>query len=153
SGEIHRIATMENFQLASDWSPNGKRILGECPGPKVGICELDPASGVVNSLMVHSTDQLLYPTWSWDARAIAFMRRRPAGKTAIWIAPVDRDSTVAPEERWVEISAPQTDNSRPRFSPDGTTVYYVLGRAGQRLLAAQKIDKSSYQPRGEPIMI
>jgi Tol biopolymer transport system component len=153
SGEVHLIATMEKFQLASDWSPNGKRILGECAGPTAGICELDPVSGEVKSLMVHSTDQLLYPSWSWDARAIAFMRRRPAGKTAIWIAPIYGESTVAPEEHWVEISAPLTDDSRPRFSPDGTTVYYLLGRGGQRLLVAQKVDKSSYQSRGEPMLV
>jgi Tol biopolymer transport system component len=152
-GGVHRIATMESFQLASDWSPDGKRILGECPGPKVGICELDPPSGAVKSLMVHSADQLLYPSWSWDGRAVAFMRRRPGAKAAIWIAPVYRDSTVTPEEHWVEISPQQTDNSRPRFSPDGTTVYYLLGRAGQRLLAAQKIDKTSYQPRGDPVLV
>jgi len=152
SGEVRRVATLEQFQLGSDWSADDQRILGECAGPRMGICQLDPESGVVKPLAVHATDQLLYPSWSWDARMMAFMRRRPGGIAAIWIAPVAADGTLAPEPQWVEISPPQTDNSRPRFSPDGGVIYYVMGKAGQRLLAAQKIDKASRKPVGEPIV-
>jgi len=153
TGEIRRIATMDRFQLASDWSVDGKRVLGECPPPRLGICELDPASGDVKPLLIHSTDQLLYPSWSWDARSIVFMRRPPGGISAIWIAPVSRDGAIGAEENWVEISPPQTDNSRPRFSPDGAAVYYVTGRGGQRLLAAQKIEKTSHRAIGEPVLV
>jgi len=41
SGELRRVATMEQFQLGSDWSPDGKRVIGECPGVQGGICKLE----------------------------------------------------------------------------------------------------------------
>jgi hypothetical protein len=31
-------------------------------------------------------------------------------------------------------------------------VYYVMGRGGARLLAAQRIDKVSHRPAGEPLL-
>src|SRR5207249_448745 len=64
TGEVKRVAGLEDFQLGSDWSPDSKTVLGECPTPGFGICELEPASGVVRKLVVHPTDQLLYPSWS-----------------------------------------------------------------------------------------
>ena len=107
----------------------------------------------MKALLIHSTDQLLYPSWSWDARSLVFMRRRPGGISAIWIASISRDGAIGAEENWVQISPPQTDNSRPRFSPDGATVYYVMGRSGQRLLAAQKIDKTTHRAIGDPVLV
>jgi eukaryotic-like serine/threonine-protein kinase len=149
TGETRRVATLQQFQLASDWSADGKRILGECAGPRAGICEIDEESGAVKPLLVHATDQLLYPSWSWDGRALTFMRRQPGGRAAIWVAGVTAAGQVVPEAAWAQISPPKTDNSRPRFSPDGGVIYYIMGRDGERLLAAQRIDKTTYKPSGE----
>ncbi|HXS96866.1 MAG TPA: protein kinase [Candidatus Limnocylindrales bacterium] len=150
TGEVKRIAAPDRLQLASDWSPDGKRILGECPPPNFGICELDPASGAVTTLAAHSSDQLLYPSWRWDGRAVVFMRRKPGGLTSIWAARVI-DGKMAPESEWVEISPPMTDNARPRFGSDGATLYYFLGRAGQQVPAMQALDRATLRPAGDPI--
>jgi hypothetical protein len=69
------------------------------------------------------------------------------------VAPVSPGGGAAPEREWVEISIPGTDNSRPRFSPDGLTVYYVMGRAGERILAAQRLDRSRRKRAGDPIVL
>jgi Tol biopolymer transport system component len=150
--ETRRVATMEQFQLGSDWSPDGKFVIGECPGPRAGICELDPDAQRVKTMLVHPKDQLLYPSWSWDGRAIAFMRRRTASATAIIIAAAS-GGKIAPENSWVEISESNTENSRPRFSPDGSLVYYIRGRNGQRTLVAQKIDRRRWTPLGQPVKL
>lgn len=128
-GPPRRVATMAQFQLGSDWSPDGTRVLGECPSSQGGICQLDPATGAVQPLFRHPSDAVLYPSWSWDGSAMTFMRRPPGGLTSIWIAPV-AGGVVAPKESWFAISPPETDNSRPRFSPDGSTVYFMLTRGG-----------------------
>jgi Tol biopolymer transport system component len=143
---------MDEFQLGSDWSPDGKRVIGECPGPGAGICELDPQRKTVRTLLIQGKDQLLYPSWSWDGKAIVFMRRRSPADTSIVIAAATRDR-VAPEESWVEISQPRTENSRPRFNADGSMVYYVGGRNGQRVLVGQKIERSTYKPAGDPVQL
>ena len=106
----------------------------------------------MKTLVIHPRDQLLYPSWAWDGNAIVFMRRRSPAIAGIWIAAV-ADGTVAAEPSWVEISPPQTENSRPRFSPDGGSVYYAMGRAGQRLLVSQKIDKRTHALIDEPVQL
>jgi len=139
TGEVKKVAGLEDFQLGSDWSGDGKRVLGECPPPRFGICDVDPASGAVRKLFVHPNDQLLYPSQSWDGRWMVFGRRKPGGVAGIWLTRVTANGTE-PDDRWVQISPPGTDNSRPRFSPDGGFVYYILGQGGMRQFAMQKID-------------
>ncbi|HUA62892.1 MAG TPA: protein kinase [Verrucomicrobiae bacterium] len=139
TGEARKVAGLTEFQLASDWTADGKRVLGECAPPRFGICELDPANGTVRKVFVHPKDQLLYPSQSRDGNWMVFGRREPGGMAGIWIARVTADGLES-EGRWKEISPPNTDNSRPRFSVDGGSVYYVLGQGGMRQFAAQKID-------------
>ena len=139
TGEARKVAGTDTFQLGSDWSADSSRVLGECPAPRFGICDLEPASGAVRTLFVHPSDQLLYPSQSWDGRWMVFGRRKPGGIAGIWVARVTANG-LEPAERWTEISPPGTDNSRPRFSSDGAFVYYVLGQGGMRKFAVQKID-------------
>ena len=72
------------------------------------------------------------------------MRRR-AGRTSIWAALLV-DGRPTGEARWVEI-APH--GSRPRFSPDGSALYY-LERGS---LFSQKLDASTMRPIGQPVDI
>jgi Tol biopolymer transport system component len=139
TGEARKVAGLAEFQLGSDWTADGKRVLGECPAPGFGICELDPESGAVRKVFVHPTDQLLYPSQSWDGNWTVFGRRKPGGMAGIWIARATA-AGIESEGHWKEISPPNTDNSRPRFSADGGSVYYVLGQGGMRQFAAQRID-------------
>jgi hypothetical protein len=153
SGEVRKVAGLDQFQLPSDWAADGRRVLGECAAPGFGICELDTVSGSVKPIMVHPTDQLLYPSWSWDERAMVFMRRAPGEPSSIWVSPVGAGGRVGPEADWVRISLPDSDDARPRFSADGGTIFYELGRGGQLWLAAQKVERGSYRPSGEPILL
>ena len=152
TGVPRRVATMAQFQLGSDWSPDGTRVLGECPPAQGGVCQLEAATGAVQPFFRHPTDAVLYPSWSWDGTAITFMRRPPGGLTSIWIAPVTA-GVVAPKESWYAISLPETDNSRPRFSPDGSTVYYMATRAGVKRLVAQRVDRAGRKAKGEPVSL
>ena len=70
---------------------------------------------------------------------MVFGRRKPGGVAGIWMARVMADG-LEREDHWKEISPPNTDNSRPRVSGDGGSVYYVLGQGGMRQFAVQKID-------------
>jgi Tol biopolymer transport system component/predicted Ser/Thr protein kinase len=139
TGEVKKVAGLEEFQLGSDWSADGRRVLGECPPPRFGICDLDPVSGAVRKLFVHPSDQLLYPSQSWDGRWMVFAKRKPGGIAGIWVAHVTANG-VEGEGKWAEISPHGTDNSRPRFSADGNYVYYMLGQGGMRQFAIQKVD-------------
>jgi Tol biopolymer transport system component len=148
TGEVKKVATIEEFQLGSDWSSDGKRVLGECAGQRVGICEMAPESGAVRKVFVHTSDQLLYPSQSWDGRWMVFGRRKPGGVAGIWVARATANG-IESDAQWHEISPPKTDNSRPRFSADGTSVYYVLGQGGMRQFAVQRIDPRTGAASGQ----
>ncbi|MBL8211387.1 MAG: serine/threonine-protein kinase [Bryobacterales bacterium] len=138
SRTVTPAATMKEFNLGSDWSPNGERVIGECPPPGNGICEWNSLSRTVRTLAVQPKESLLYPSYAWDGKSVVFMRRRPGMLTAIWTSPVRPDGTLASPNQWKELSEPGTENSRPRLSPDGSVVYYVTARGGQRLLVARR---------------
>jgi Tol biopolymer transport system component len=152
SGEVRRLTEIESFQLPSDWSADGSRILGECSGAGAGICELDPRSGAVKPLLIHPQDQLLYPSVSWDGSRLIFMRRRPGEISGIWTARIV-DSGIEPDTAWIRVSPEGADCSRPRFSANGSSVYYVLGRDGLRAFVQQSLNPHTGQPVGEPRLI
>jgi len=66
---------------------------------------VDPASGSVRKLFVHPSDQLLYPSQSWDGHWMTFGRRKPGGIAGIWVARVTADG-IEGEDRWMQISPP-----------------------------------------------
>lgn len=141
------IAEMGEFSLASDWSPDGKRMIGECGG---GICELDLATGVVRQMAANPKGgQLLYPSWSWDAKRLAFMRR-DSGRTVIWTAPAQGDA-FGPESEWIQVSSDQGSAARPRFAADGKSIFYLFESHGIRSLIRQALDSATGRPTGEPV--
>jgi len=153
SGAPRLLATVLKFRLASDWSPDGKRIIGECAPLTEGICELDPASGTVRKLLKDPQGgELLYPSFSWDGKWVAFMRRR-SGKTAICATPVRADGTLAGEADWVPISPETEQASRPRFSPEGSSMYYEVVRRPTIELVKQKLDPAGKRPVGGPLKV
>jgi Tol biopolymer transport system component len=66
------------------------------------------------------------PDWSRDGQYIVYAKRNPvAGDRDIWIIPASsRDSTAA-----VRVTGGPADDSYPRFSADGMTIYFVSNRA------------------------
>jgi len=150
TGQTRRLASIEEFQLGSDWSADSRLVLGECSAPSFGICEMDAAIGRITTLTRHATDQLLYPSWSLDGQWLVFGRRRAAGQpSSIWAARVNAGRRIAPESTWVRISEPGADCQRPRFSLDGSVVYYVAGASGLRHLVRHPLNARTKAPAGE----
>jgi Tol biopolymer transport system component len=114
------------FALASDWRPDGERVIGECGVVSGGICELDPRTGNPHLLLTDPQGgQLLYPSFSWDGKWVVFMLRR-GGRTGIAVTPVRQDGSLADEAQWVLISPEGVNSSRPCFAPDGSSIYYLV---------------------------
>jgi Tol biopolymer transport system component len=135
------------FGLASDWSVDGERILGECLPSQEGICEVDYNTGSVKKVVKDSGAELLYPSWSWDEKWITFMRRR-GGQTGIWVAPMN-GPVPGPEAQWTRISPQGGTGSRSRFALDGESVFYLLDQNGSRFLVKQPLNFQK-APLGAP---
>jgi serine/threonine protein kinase len=144
---------LSKLGLATDWSADGKTIIGECTPRTEGICAADPASGETRVLLKDAKGGLLlYPSFSWDGKWITFMLRR-AGKTVICATPVGSGDTPRPEADWVRISPENDQATRPRFSPDGAGIFYALVRKTTMEIVRQKLDPASKRPMGEPAKI
>jgi Tol biopolymer transport system component len=141
------------FALASDWRPDGERVIGECALISSGICELDPATGTPHLLLNDPQGgELLYPSFSWDGKWVAFMVRR-GGRTGIALTPVRQDGSLAGEAQWVRISPEGVNSSRPRFAPDGSSMYYLIGNGPEESVIRQKLDPITKTRLGEPMKL
>jgi hypothetical protein len=140
------------FSLASGWRPDGTRVLGECEDG--AICELNPADWSVRQI-VHKPagELLLYPSYSWDGKWIAFMQRG-GGLTAITMARVTANGMVAPRSEWVRISPAEVKAAaRPRFSADGKLIFYIKNEGGVQHLVRQPVDLAAGRAGGPAVVI
>jgi hypothetical protein len=140
------------FTLASGWRPDGTGVLGECEDG--AICELNPADWTVRQI-VHKPagELLLYPSYSWDGKWIAFMQRG-GGLTAITMARVATNGTVAPQSEWVRISPAEVKAAaRPRFSADGKFIFYIKNEGGVQHLVRQPVDLAAGRAGGPAAVI
>lgn len=154
TNEVRRLGGMEDLlQLPSDWSADGTRVFGECPGARAGICELNPQSGLAKPVFVHPRDQLIYPAAAADGTSLVFMRRLPGAIAGIWTARFLPGGELSPETEWIRISPEGVDGSRPRFGTDGNSVYYVSGQEGLRLLVKQQLNARTGHPDGPPRVV
>jgi Tol biopolymer transport system component len=152
-GEPRPLMGIGTFDIASDWSPDGRRVIGECGRPTTGICDLDPATGTVHTLLKDTQGgELLDASFSWDGKWVTFMRRR-SGRTVICVTPVRGDVSLAGEADWVTISPENAEAFRSRFSPDGSSIYYELRRAGVLTLIKQKLDPATKRTLEDPIQL
>jgi hypothetical protein len=142
----------QSFWTPSDWSPDGAAVIGEC-SPVGALCRLRPeADRVEEFLRDREGAELLYPSLSWDGKWLAFMRRH-SGNTAIVAAPRGSDGGFGEVEQWVRISPPDVDGSRPRFAPDGASLFYVLSRGNIATVVRQPLHPATKQPLGSPLTI
>ena len=74
-------------------------------------------------------------------------RRRDSG-TRICVTPVRPDGSFGGEPDWTEISPPGTSSTRPRFAPDGNSIFYLSNERGVLTLVSQELDPASKRPRG-----
>ena len=66
-GAAQFLSPIVNFGLATDWSPNGKRVIGECSSPAAtnGICEVDVDTSQSRGILKDpQAGELLYPSFS-----------------------------------------------------------------------------------------
>jgi hypothetical protein len=152
-GAPRRLPVATTFNLATDWSRDGKRVIGECFPLEDGICDLIPEENRIRSVARDpNRSQLLYPSFSWDGRWIVFMSRA-AARTRIAMVPVGDDGVAAGADRWVMVPLEDADGGRPRFSPDGASLYFYLTTGSVTTLVRQSLDPVTKAPRGNPVKL
>jgi serine/threonine protein kinase len=145
AGAPRCLETQARFNLGSGWRPDGSRIVGECE--KGAICEMDPSDWSVRQIVPNPPgSELLYPSYSWDGKWMTFMQRG-GGVTAIAMARVRDDGSLVPQPEWVRVSPPEIRAaSRPRFTQDGKSIFYIRNEGGVQHLVRQRVDPASGRP-------
>jgi Tol biopolymer transport system component len=130
------------------WSSDMKKLvlIGKSPA-RVSILEL--ASKRRTPLLDDAEYLLWNARFSPDDRWILFNATSQGG-SRIFVAPVS-DGGMISRQQWTAIADSGWDD-KPRWSPDGNTIYFVSERDGFRCIWAQPLDKQK-RPRGAAVSI
>jgi hypothetical protein len=115
------------------------------------LTSIDVGDGAQRDLIVSTEETVNRPFPSPDGRLLAFRRIAPAGE-AIMLAPLTAQLPAA-RDSWVEMVAPETDARPAGWSPDGSLVYFLSARDGERCLYAQRVDRSKVSLAGAPFVV
>ena len=84
-----------------------------------------------------------------DQKWIVLEAADGSGSSLIFVVPA-HGGVPAPPEKWIRVSDKDGWNDKPRWSPDGSLIYFISHRDGFRCLWAQRLDPSTKRPIGEP---
>ena len=143
--------------IVFDWSPDGERLLlarGSDDTHRTEIWLL-PVGGVAapqtpaaHKIISDPSYDLWQSHFSPDGRWITFnaVRNSPQTESAIFVVPVAGGP-------WTRISKGKPWDDKPRWSPDGKTIYYVSGKGGFFNVWGIRFDPNKGKPVGEPFRV
>jgi len=144
--------------LPVDWTRDGSAILAVYFAPidsdaRLALWFVSPTASEPRLLMAEAATNLWMGRYSPDGRWLAFLVNRAGGRgdrQELMVAPAHG----APRAQWVRIAADHSWADKPRWGPDGRTLYFLSRQGGAFFnLWGIRFDPARGQPRGEPFMI
>lgn len=138
-----------------DWSSDGNWILGSCEQGPAGrriVCLLPVSSAprAQEQMRVIASDperNLYQATFSPDQQWITFVAMS-------WTAGVSTVYVVgATGGQWTPISEGTFWDDKPRWSPDGQTIYFLSNRSGFVNVWGRRFNPTTGKPAGEPFQV
>jgi Tol biopolymer transport system component/predicted Ser/Thr protein kinase len=132
------------------WSLDARQLLYDVlPQSHIGLLDF---AGFRGEVLSHPKAKLWQSEFSPDDRWVAFLEA--TGSTGrINIVPAAKLRGSPPPDTWIAITDGETWADKPRWSPDGSLLYYVSERDGFRCLWAQRLDAQTKRPSGEPVAV
>jgi Tol biopolymer transport system component/DNA-binding winged helix-turn-helix (wHTH) protein len=152
SGGNERVLTLHNRMAIDprDWSRDGKVIVGQCRNESMtglGTCLVSLADrGQPSDVKMVAYDpalSLFCQRFSPNERWISFLAATPGnfGVSRIYLVSADGG-------RWIPVTDGTTYEDKPRWSPDGRTLYFLSSRSGSLNVWGQRIDPATGTPVG-----
>jgi Tol biopolymer transport system component len=150
-------AASASHDIVFDWSPDGERLLLAGRSDKNDRSEiwLLPVGGAnarqtpaAQKIISDPSYDLYQSRFSPDGRWIAFqaVRYSPRTESAIYVVP-------AAGGPWTRISKGEPWDDKPRWSPDGKTIYYLSGLGGFYNVWGIRFDPNKGRPVGGPFRV
>ena len=133
------------------WLPDKSALLYQRLSPS-GLSAIGVVlpSGQSRPLISASDSALFSPSVSPDGNWIALVVRTPPDDHRIVLVPRRGDSVGARHE-WVSITETGAWVDKPRWSPNGSTIYYVSDGDGFVCIWGRRVDQRTRRPAGEPV--
>ncbi len=137
----------DNCGTPVGWVPGDRQILVAADGK---IALLDTRTRQVRRVLESAIWKFNEADLSSDSRWIAIRGRTGGDRSVIFVAPWN-DGAPAPEAQWIAVTDPADYAAVPRWSPDGSLLYYGIGQGRQ--IGARRLDPRSKAPLGPPLIV
>jgi serine/threonine protein kinase len=117
------------------------------PKPVVSIGLFHLPTGQKLEFIKHPEYSLYQPQFSPDDRWVAFLAQLGQGRSRIYVTPFQGLSRTDNSE-WIQITAGEISEDKPRWSPDGNLMYFTSERDGFMCIWAQRLDPNTKRPVG-----
>jgi len=142
------------FGGVTDWSPDGQSVLvthwaSLTARPSIWQLFVHPSLSRVSSAREMTSDpnyQLYQAHFSPDGRWIVFEGVKENSNSIIFAIP-------AAGGPWIRITDGKHWDDKPRWSPDGRTIYYLSERKGSLNVWGVHFDPVKGRPQGEPFQV
>jgi len=95
---------------------------------------------------------LFQAKYSPDDRWLAVEAVRTQGDSRIYVVPL-KDGSPGAIDSWIPIVDEDAWADKPRWSPDGNSLYFISQRDGFRCVWAQPLDRETKQPSGAALAV
>jgi len=141
---------------AYDWSPDGQSILTECfPGtparwtPCLMPLSAAPHAETQARVLAYDSEHNLYQAnYSPDGRWIAVNAEKATGVGISTIGVVPASGGP-----WTPLTEGKYWDDKPRWSPDGKTIYFLSSRSGFMNVWGIRVNPAKGEPVGEPFRV
>jgi len=142
--------------LTWDWSADGQWLLvtsARDSPRRWGVLAMYPLSAAPHAdarrrvITSHPEHSLFGARLSPDDRWICFQATKGGAQAVLYVVPASGGD-------WTRISEDNVWSDKPRWSPDGTTIYYISNReSGFFNVWGQRFDPTRGQPAGQPFRV
>ena len=151
-GEPEKLCVDCSDSFLEAWSRDNTRLLYEAGNP-AEVFVLDLRSGEKRRAFHRLPNSLWNAGFSPDDRWITVTETLEVeGRSRVWIAPF-RDWSSPEAHEWVSVTSGEHWDDKPRWSPDGTIMYFTSLRDGFHCLWAQRLRPDTKEPTGPPFAV